>query len=86
MQFIDSARFMASSLPNLANTFLKEFIELNVNADTMINNMKHVELNISIATVFLNTQFGIQMEYKCLYCNKSYQRKFERTIKRAIKS
>ena len=47
---------MANSLSNLANIFLKEFIELNVNWDMMIKNVKHVELNISIATVFLNTQ------------------------------
>ena len=33
-----------------------EFIELNVNMDLMIKNVKLVELNISIATVFLNTQ------------------------------
>ena len=37
--------------------FLKEFTELNVNLDTMIKNVKHVELNKSIAIVFLNTQF-----------------------------
>ena len=36
LQFIDSARFIASSLSNFANIFLKEFIELNVNLDTMI--------------------------------------------------
>ena len=36
--------------------FLKEFKVLNVNTDMIIKNMKHVELNISIATVFLNTQ------------------------------
>ena len=35
---------------------LKEYIELNVNSDTMIKNVEHVELNISIMTVFLNTQ------------------------------
>ena len=31
--------------------FLKKFIELNVNLDMMIKNVKHVELNINIATV-----------------------------------
>ena len=36
--------------------FLKEFINLNVNMDTIIKNTKLAELNISIATVFLNTQ------------------------------
>ena len=32
--------------------FLKEFIELNVNSDRMIKNMKHVEFNISIVTIY----------------------------------
>ena len=33
--------------------FLKEFIELNVNTDMMIKNVKLAELNISIATILL---------------------------------
>ena len=36
--------------------FLKEFIKLNVNLDTMIKNVKIVGLNKSIVTVFLNMQ------------------------------
>ena len=40
----------------LSIIFLNEFLELNVNSDTMTKNVKHVELNISIATAFLNTQ------------------------------
>ena len=36
--------------------YLKEFIELIVNRDMMIKNVKLVELNISIVTVFLNIQ------------------------------
>ena len=31
LQFIDSARFMASSLSNLVNNLSEELIELNVN-------------------------------------------------------
>ena len=47
---------MASSLSNLVSImFLKEFLKLNVNADTKIKNVKLAELNITIA-VFLNTQ------------------------------
>ena len=34
--------------------FLNKFKKLNVNSDMVIKNVKHVELNISIATVFLN--------------------------------
>ena len=36
--------------------FLKEFIKLNVNLDMKIENVKFVELNISITAVFLNTK------------------------------
>ena len=39
----------------LSIIFLKEFIELNANKDT-IKNVKLVGLNISSAAVFLNTQ------------------------------
>ena len=39
----------------LSRTFLKEFIELNIDTDTMTKNEKLVELSISIATVLLNT-------------------------------
>ena len=35
---------------------LKELIELNVNLDAMIKNVKHADLNISIATIFLKMQ------------------------------
>ena len=47
---------MASSESNLKNS-LSEGVkcELNVNSDMVIKDVKHVELNISIATVFLNT-------------------------------
>ena len=31
-------------------------MELNINLDMMIKIVKHVELNTSIATIFLNTQ------------------------------
>ena len=47
---------MASLLPNLVNNLAMEFIKLNVNTDTMIKNFKLVELNIKIASVFLNIQ------------------------------
>ena len=40
----------------LSIIFLKEFIKLDVNTDTMIKNLKLAELNVNIATVSLNTQ------------------------------
>ena len=39
----------------LSTIFLKELIQLNVKLDTMIKNVKHMEINISVAAVFLNT-------------------------------
>ena len=39
----------------LSMIFLKEFINVNFNTDTMIKNVKLAEININIATVFLNT-------------------------------
>ena len=40
----------------LSIILLKEFIELNVNTDMMIKNLKLVELNTKIVTAFLDTQ------------------------------
>ena len=41
-----------------------------------------MELKISIATVFLNTQtLNDLIEYKCLCCNKNYQCKFDEKLK-----
>ena len=67
----------------LSIIFLKEFIELNVNSDMVIKNVKHIELNVSIATVFLNIQtLKVDLiEYECLCCNKNYQNKFDEKLK-----
>ena len=54
LQFIDSARFIGSYYQISSTIFLKKFIELNVNVGKIINNVKHVGLNITIVTVFLN--------------------------------
>ena len=40
----------------LSKMFLEKFLELNVNTDMMIKNVKLVKLNVRIGTVFLNTQ------------------------------
>ena len=40
----------------LSIIFLPGFIELNINSEKMKKNVKHVELNISIATAFWITQ------------------------------
>ena len=40
----------------LSIIFLKKFIKLNANTNTMIKNVKLAKLNIKIATVLLKTQ------------------------------
>ena len=50
LQLIDSTRFMASSLSNLVDNLLKEFIKLNANMDLIIKNSKHLELNTKIVS------------------------------------
>ena len=54
LQFIDSARFMASSLSSLVNNLLEGHHRIKFNLNMTMKNVKHVELNISIATFFLN--------------------------------
>ena len=55
LQFIDSARFMASLVSNLAND-LAEGIHKIVISNMVKKDVKLVELNIKIATAFLNRQ------------------------------
>ena len=47
---------MASSLSNLVNNFSEGIHRIKYKYRHDDKNLKHVELNISIATVFLNTQ------------------------------
>ena len=56
LQFIDSARFMASSLSKLVNNLAERIHKSNVNTEMMIKNVKLVELNTKIANAVLITQ------------------------------
>ena len=51
----------------LAIIFLNKFIKLNVNKDTIMKNVKIVELNSKFATVFLNTQILLLQKVAYLY-------------------
>ena len=57
----------------LSIIFLKEFIKLNANMDTMTQNVKLKELSINIANDLI--------EYKYLCCSKNYQQKFDEKLK-----
>ena len=52
LQFIDSTR----SLSNLANNLSEGLHKIKCKLGQDDKNLKHVELNISITTVFMNTQ------------------------------
>ena len=54
LQFIDSARFMASSLSNFVYNLSDGVHRIKCKLGHKIKNVKHMELNISTATVFLN--------------------------------
>ena len=55
LQFIDSARFMTSSLSNFVNNLSEGIHKVNCKIGHDDKKVNHLELNISIATVFLNT-------------------------------
>ena len=56
LQFIDSAKFMGSSLSNLVNNFSEGIRRIKCKHGHDDKKCENVELNISIVTVFLNTQ------------------------------
>ena len=56
LQFIDSARFMASSLSNLVNNLSERIYRIKCKHGHDHKNVKLVELNLSIAAFFLNIQ------------------------------
>ena len=75
---------MATSLPNLVKNLSEGIHRIKCKYKHDDKKCETCELNISIATVFLNTQIlkNVLIEYKCLYCNKNYQQKFEEKLKK----
>ena len=56
MQFIDSARFMVSSLSNLFNDLAEGIHKIKCKYGHNDKNMKLAELNTKLVTAFLNRQ------------------------------
>ena len=79
LQFIDSARFMASSLSNLVNNLAGSFIELNVNTIEIIKKCETYGIKYKNCECFLEcANFKDNLiRYKCLCFNKNYQKKFD---------
>ena len=55
LQFTDKSIFVAIPLSNLLIIFLKKIINLNLNTDTMIKNVKLSQLFTNIVSTFSNT-------------------------------
>ena len=66
---------MASSLSNFLSNLSGGIHIINCKVGQKVENVKHAELNISIA---INHNL---VEYKCLCCNKNYEHKFEEKLK-----
>ena len=82
LECIDNTRLLASSLLNLVNNLLKEFIKLNVNTETMIKKCKNCRVKYKYCNSFVeykNIKDNLT-EYKCLCCNKNYQQKFDEKL------
>ena len=56
LQFIDSAKFMTSSLSNLVNNLFEGIHRIKCKFGHADKHVRLTEINISIATVFLNIQ------------------------------
>ena len=63
--------------------FLKEFIELNINLDTLIKMWEVCGIKYKYCDCFLEcTNFkDVLIEYKCLYCNRNYHHKLDEKSK-----
>ena len=80
LQFIDSARFMANLFSNLVDNPAEGIHKIKCKHGHDNKNAKRVELNTKIVSAVLNTQTLkiFLLEYKCLCCNKNYQKKFDK--------
>ena len=70
MKFIDGARFMASSLSNLADNLTEGTHETNCKSCGCFHEYKQVKKNLFI--------------YKCLSCNKSYSKNLNGELKKIL--
>ena len=84
LQFIDSARFMASSISNLVNNISEEFHRIKCKFRHDDKECETCRIKYKYCKCFLEyTKLkGDLIEYKCLCCNKIYQHKFDEKLKK----
>ena len=83
LQFIDSARFMASSLSNLVNNLSEGIHRIKSKYGHDDKKCETCRIKYKYCECFLEyTNFKDDLiEYKCLCCNKNYQQKFDEKLK-----
>ena len=83
IQFIDSARFIASSLSNLVNSLSENIRRINLKFGHSNKKCGTCEMKYKYSDSFLeyiNIKDDL-IERKCLCCNKNYQHKFDEKLK-----
>ena len=77
MQYLWQAQYLA-----LLISLLKELMKLNINTSTTIKYVKLVEISNKYSDRVLEyTDFKADLiEYRCLCCNKNYQKTFNKMV------
>ena len=83
LQFIDSARFMASSLSNLVHKLSEGIhrIKYKYGHDDKKSEICGIKYNYCNCSLEYTNFKDTLIEYKRLYCNKPYQQKFNEKLK-----
>ena len=83
LQFIGSARFMVSSLSNFVNKLVEGIHKIKCKYERNYNKCETCRTKYKYCDCFLeDTKFEDDLiEYKCLYCNKNYQKKLDEKLK-----
>ena len=83
LQFIDSTRFIASSLTNLVNNLSDGIHKIKCKFGHYDKKCEIYGIKYKYCNCFLEyTRFkDDSTEYKCLCCNKNYQHKFDEKLK-----
>ena len=83
LQFIHSARFMASSLSNLVNNLFEGIRRIKCKYVHVDKNCEACGIKYKYRDCFLEYKnFSDDLiEYKCLCYNKNYQHKFDKKLK-----
>ena len=83
LQFIDSTRFMASFLSNLVNNLSGGIHRIKCKCGNDDQKWEACGIKCKYCDCFLEYKSFKDdlIEYKCFYCNKNYEHKFDEKLK-----